>query len=56
MGALGSNDINTKPISNKLHNNNNKRNIMQVSVVHLDDGSQKGNIFSLYHSWLGEWG
>jgi hypothetical protein len=30
MGALGSNDINTKPISNQLR--------MHVSVVHLDDG------------------
>jgi hypothetical protein len=35
MGALGSNDINTKPISNKLRHN--KMN-MQVLVVQLDDG------------------
>jgi hypothetical protein len=34
MGALGSDDINTKPISNELTSRHN----MPVSVVHLDDG------------------
>lgn len=34
MGALGSDDINTKPIFNEMHYKHN----VQVSVVHLDDG------------------